>query len=284
MQQADWLLGQILQKVKFSFGPYLFFAIMGSFGIWVITQNALETHRILSWPEIECRILENSFSAEKDENGGNKYCLEIKYRYVYEGQKYESNILNRHSDEGPSFYTDDERPKELLNKYNSGSLAQCFVNPDDPSYALLERSKSDYFILPFLIIPLILGSIGLFWLLGIWIFYWDEVTLSGDITKVLSGVKSDGLIITLIGTAFLIFIAINTGFLAAFTLAFVGFVVYAFIRGLTNAVKKGTRIGKRKLLKYQKPEATSNNNDLIVSSESKVRRKKLIFSKKEKKS
>jgi hypothetical protein len=282
IKQIDWFLGQLIQKVKYSFGVPLFFFVIGSFFCYALITNGIKTYRIQSWPEVECEIIDSKLNAVKNENGEDEYRFEVKYKYVFGGHEYESNILDLHVDKGPVFYKDDEQPKKLLKKFKIGNITRCFVNPKEPSYALLERSKTDYIFVAFFPIPLILTLIGLGYLLFIWLFYWDEVTLSGDIVKMSTGAKSSGLVLTIIGTAFIVLIALTTGFWAAFSLAFIGFVIYAFANGLPEAIKKGARFGKRELLTYQTQEAIPKVDYSVENSAKINSHKKLIFSKKEK--
>lgn len=282
-KQIDWFLGQLIQKVKYSFGVPLFFFVIGSFFCWALITNGIETYRMHSWPEVECNIIDSKLTAGKEEDGDDEYCFEVRYKYTFEGQEYESNILDRHGyDDGRNIYMDDDHPKKLLKKYKIGNISHCFVNPKKPSDALLERSKMDYIFVAFLPIPLILTLIGLVYLLGIWCFYWDEVTLSGDILKMSTGAKSSGLVLTIIGTAFIVLIALSAGFWAAFSLAFLGFVIYVFPKALYGAAKKGVSSGKRELLKYQTSEAIQDNDSNFENSTKTKSRKRLVFSNNEK--
>jgi hypothetical protein len=264
IKQIDWFLGQLIQKVKFSFGVPLFFFVLGSFMGWSLINNGIETYRIQSWPEVECEIIDSNLSAGKDEHGEDEYCFEVRYKYTFEGQEYESNMLDRHGyDDGRNIYMDDELPRKLLKKYETGNISHCFVNPKKPGYALLERSKLDYAFVAFLPIALILALIGSLWLLAIWLIHWDEVTLSGDIVKTFRGAKSSGLVLTILGTAFIVFIALSAGFWPAFGIASLGFVVYIILTILRREAKKGVRLSRFALLKYQK-ENESNSNKVSV--------------------
>jgi hypothetical protein len=277
-KQIDWFLGQLIQKVKHSFGVPLFFFVIGSFFCWGLITNGIETYRIHSWPEVECRIVTSKLTTQKDEDGEEEYCFEVIYKYTFGGQEYESNTLDRHGDDDKSIYADDEHPRKLLRKYSTGKTVRCFVNPEEPGNAVLERSKVDYVFLAFLPIALIFTLIGLVYLMGIWVFYWDEVTLSGDILKTSTGAKSSGLILTIIGTAFIILIGLSVGFWAAFTLAFLGYIACVVPKALYHSTKKGVRLGKRELIKYQTPEMTEDNDSNFEKSTKIKKRKRLVFS------
>ena len=269
-KQIDWFLGQLVQKIKHSFGIPLFFAVIGSFGCYAIIRIGLETYRINSWPGIECKIIESKLTPHRvKKTGEDDYLFEVRYSYAFEGAGYESNLLNRHGD---NYLYDYGRATQLLSKYPPGNTVECFANPEKPGYAVLERGRNDYIVLAFLPIPLILSLIGICYLLGIWLFYWDEVTLSGD---TLGGTVA-------LATVFLVIIAVHSGFWTAFSIAFLGYIALVVPKALFENVKKETGQGKQELLKYQMPDTPQNVGEVPVIADKTETGRRIVFSNTEK--
>lgn len=104
-----------------------------------------------SWEARPCIILESSVR----ENPKKPYfTFEVKYQYEYNDETYISKSF-RDDHRGSDYYSNVDK---LVQKYPVGSETICFVNPNDPQMALLERTS--LFNLFFLLIPLSMIFIG----------------------------------------------------------------------------------------------------------------------------
>src|SRR5262249_49688046 len=91
-----------------------------------------------------------------------QYVFLVKYQYALKGREYVSDKFTVEY-QGDSDYTKAQR---LLQKYPAGSRVTCYVNPKNPSEAVLERSNlwmafGLLFPLPFIAIGA--GGIYLLW-------------------------------------------------------------------------------------------------------------------------
>jgi hypothetical protein len=64
------------------------------------------------------------------------YKAEVHYRYTYQGTPYTGTRIERV--EGPSNKMD--KPKSRVAAYPVGSVVTCYVNPQDPGFAILRHS------------------------------------------------------------------------------------------------------------------------------------------------
>ncbi|MHC4773366.1 MAG: DUF3592 domain-containing protein [Planctomycetota bacterium] len=106
-----------------------------------------------SWIPVPCEILESDLENDTDSDGP-KFWVEIQYKYKYENtnnisKKYGLNYL-------PSSYK--RSHKKIFDNYPKGAKSICYVNPKEPSEAVLNRSISmGLFSIIILAIFLILG-------------------------------------------------------------------------------------------------------------------------------
>lgn len=84
------------------------------------------------WRETPCTILSSEARPEK-----SSFRLDVKYAYSFDGGSFESSRFN-YSGDSRKFSKISERAP-LLEKYGKGKSGICFVNPANPSEAILER-------------------------------------------------------------------------------------------------------------------------------------------------
>jgi hypothetical protein len=96
---------------------------------WVKVQEAK------SWPEVSCTILSSQVRTH-DSDDGTTYSVDILYAYEWNGRTYKSN---RYQFLGGS--SSGYRAKaDTVSDYPEGSSRICFVNPQDPTQAVLNRN------------------------------------------------------------------------------------------------------------------------------------------------
>lgn len=130
------------------FGWFLICGIAVAAGGTVGIFRAARTHL---WSEAQCVIEEGSVGATAAKQTDEKpYAFVVRYRYSYDGEERQSDVYCR-TYEGSFDYAEAQR---LVIAYEPDSEAVCYVNPKDPSEAVL---KGDSFLLPmfglFLSIP-----------------------------------------------------------------------------------------------------------------------------------
>lgn len=138
----------------------LLFMAAGGAMFWFLTlRPILRIVEAQGWPEVPCTIVE-SHVAESSGDDGSTYKVAVTFTYNYEGRDYTSDRYDF-----TSFYSSGYDGKaEVVARYPAGSRTIAYVNPSDPSEAVLVRSFSlRYF----------LGLFGLlFFLPGLFLLVW----------------------------------------------------------------------------------------------------------------
>jgi hypothetical protein len=114
-----------------------------------------------SWPATPCSVLSAKVTSVKDtHDSGLTYGVAVRYQYAFGGQLY---ISNRY---GFVNITDGDlaEKQRLVKQLKSSSPQTCFVNPADPTVAVMDRSLggvvgAGFFTLLFAL----LGSAGLYY-------------------------------------------------------------------------------------------------------------------------
>lgn len=129
------------------------FAGIGVVMIGLLLSSLWTWTSMQSWVEVPA-VIRDTDLVENHSDDGTTYRVEATYAYEYEGQTYSGDRVSIHSgsDNIGSFHQDAYR--ELLGHCNSGKPFRCYVNPRNPSEAVLYRE-------------LRLGMIGLYTLVGL---------------------------------------------------------------------------------------------------------------------
>ncbi len=96
-----------------------------------------------SWQTIPCSILEVGVVGETSHQGGRSFRPQVLYQYEFAGQLHKSSKLDFSADMNFSY----ARTRRLLRGYRPGQTATCFVNPAQPTQAVLvRRFRTDPFL------------------------------------------------------------------------------------------------------------------------------------------
>lgn len=109
------------------------------------------------WKRTECTILSSRVQTH-DGDDGDTYSVDILYAYEVNGRAYRSSQYSFMTGSSSGY----SGKKEIVRRYPAGSQAVCYVNPDDPSEAVLNKSLGGmawFAILP--LIFMIVGGVGI---------------------------------------------------------------------------------------------------------------------------
>lgn len=106
-----------------------------------------------SWTETPCQIISSSVDSTRDEE--HPYQFAVAYKYQWEGAPHRSSEFKR----GGARFGDYQKAAKLMNRYPAGSKGVCYVDPENPADAVLERSQP--WIVLAVFFPLIFVVIGL---------------------------------------------------------------------------------------------------------------------------
>lgn len=111
------------------------------------------------WRETPCEITQSRIDTNSSSDGST-YKVHIEFVYEWDGRQYGSDAYNFNtwSSSGRS------GKQKVVNKYPIGTQTICFVNPDDPTRAVLSRDFSIFYVF-----GIILG--GIFMGVGLVVLY-----------------------------------------------------------------------------------------------------------------
>lgn len=141
---------------------FLFFIFVGGLMSWLIISDAIEERSASSWDEVDCTIAESAPKIPPD-GSHDQYDLEIRYEYTVAGKPYTSTEVRRRS----SATRDYESIQRALLAWPAGARSSCFVDPDDPTRAVLDPVTSDtpLWVIGF---PLLFVALGIFGIVHFW--------------------------------------------------------------------------------------------------------------------
>lgn len=114
----------------------LFLALAGAVFTWVLWkswQRAEETRR---WTPVPAVIMASSIhSSRPTPNANLEYRVNLRYRYTWEGHEMIGDHLKRL--DSPTVH--EARALEKVTEYPVGRKVTCYVNPADPTQAILRH-------------------------------------------------------------------------------------------------------------------------------------------------
>jgi len=149
------VVGKLVGTVFF----LLFFGMGCLFVFFIMREVALDaaTYR---WQRTPAVVIESEIVDSGDDE--NPYRLAVNYRYSYNGVEYIGDRVAR-SHQGEDDYSDVQR--EALS-YAEGAEVDCYVNPERPGEAVLERRPPWFAFM--ILLPLIFVAIGAIGMYAVW--------------------------------------------------------------------------------------------------------------------
>lgn len=121
----------------------VFVFVFGAFALastFLLYSSRVATPRRIaeagSWIPTECRVLDIGFVKPERTTEPEKSHLSILYDYEFDGTTYSSNQIDLVPGRSGA---DADWEQELFRRLKKGSVTTCFVNPDDPADAVLDR-------------------------------------------------------------------------------------------------------------------------------------------------
>jgi hypothetical protein len=112
----------------------LLLAGLGVFVCGLMSRDAHDCYQTQQWPAVQCEI---TASAVREIGGERPYRFEPRYRYEWQAQKFAGGAY-RTKDGGSDDIAEAER---LTRIYPVGAKRTCYVNPEQPTEAVLEREE-----------------------------------------------------------------------------------------------------------------------------------------------
>lgn len=130
-------------------------AVAGVITAWFMMVKPIALYVDSSgWAELPC-VIESSTVRSHSSDDGTTYSVDILYRYEIDGRVYRSN---RHDFFRVGSSSGREGKSDIVRGYPRGSKQRCFVDPDDPYSAVLDRGLSLWVLL--MLVPIVLLALG----------------------------------------------------------------------------------------------------------------------------
>lgn len=141
-------LGRVACAIFFSV-----FFLIGSVVTYLVTVRPMMG--ILTarhWQETTCRILSSNVQSHRSKT--TTYSVDVLYSFEFNGREYRSNRYGFTTGSSSGY----KGKAEIVARYPAGTTAVCYVNPNDPTEAVLERGfTADLWIG---LIPLVFVLVG----------------------------------------------------------------------------------------------------------------------------
>ena len=134
------------------FGGFLLLGTGTFCGFFV--QPATRVFAAQSWPEVSCRVLSSNVQTDSSGSDEPTYRADILYAYTIGDREFRSN---RHSFLGGGS-SGREGKAAIVRQFPPEKTTVCFVNPDDPTEAVLDRGLQTE--MWFGLIPLVFVAVG----------------------------------------------------------------------------------------------------------------------------
>jgi hypothetical protein len=131
----------------------LFFFVGAGFFVPFFVWPALQVVDARSWNSVPCEILESGVRVHSGDDGAT-YSIDVLFRYELEGREYLSNRYHFLSGSTGGY----ESKAQVVEKIPPGTHTVCYVDPETPHEAVLQRGFSGEFF--FAVIPFIFILVG----------------------------------------------------------------------------------------------------------------------------
>jgi hypothetical protein len=114
-----------------------------------------------SWEQAPCEIVSSRVQRHSDSDG-DTYSIDIVYRYPWRGRTYTSNRYHFVTGSSSGY----EGKAEVVRQFPQGARALCYVNPKNPSEAVIDRDfSSSIWVGLFPLLFVLFGAGGLYFTL-----------------------------------------------------------------------------------------------------------------------
>jgi hypothetical protein len=118
----------------FGIGLFLFF--LGAGFCWLMAKSFAKASDTRKWVETPCLIIQSEMTKRADLNIAAEYRWEVAFKYQYEGGDYVSEL---YKPRGQKWQKSIEKVKKQIAEYPQDARSVCYVNPEDPSMAILDH-------------------------------------------------------------------------------------------------------------------------------------------------
>ena len=131
----------------------VFFAL-GAFFLTMMLREAWDSIQSSNWTQLSCKVISSNLRRNESDDG-TSYSVDVLYEYEFGGRTIRSNKYKGLALSSGGYTSN----KAIVDSYIPGDYTPCYVNPADPTYAVL-RPGADWNLL-FLLVPGMFVAVGL---------------------------------------------------------------------------------------------------------------------------
>ncbi len=139
---------------------FLLFLGMGLLFTWLIGHFLIQSFSAYQWKPASATIVSSSVGESKSSD--SPYFAEVKFRYEWLGESHVSDQLSLTR----QTYSSYDKAQSSVAALPPGLVRTCYVNPEDPGEAVLERA--DFWVGLFILLPLVFVVVGAGGIYGAW--------------------------------------------------------------------------------------------------------------------
>lgn len=130
------------------------FLLGGALGSWfLLVRPVARLVDARGWAEVECTVIASDVRSH-DSDDGTTYSVDILYEYSWQGRSHRSS-RHRFLGGSSSGYA---AKRELVERYPVGATRTCWVDPEDPRLAVLDRGFHPVYLLGLIPLAAALGG------------------------------------------------------------------------------------------------------------------------------
>ncbi len=113
-------------------------ALVGGVFVYLLWSSFAQAKATREWKETACLVIRSQVDERSSEHISREYSWSVEYLYDFDGESYSSKF---HTPRRAKWKSSKDHVKALMVKYPEGGKAVCFVNPSEPSQAILEHDS-----------------------------------------------------------------------------------------------------------------------------------------------
>ncbi|HKV12026.1 MAG TPA: DUF3592 domain-containing protein [Thermoanaerobaculia bacterium] len=134
----------------------LVFALIGGVALWFMFIRPMSRFLAArSWQETPA-VIEASQVLESSDSDGTTYKVDVHFTYTFEGREYQSNRYNFLD----AYSSGRSGKEEIVAYYSPGLRTVCWVNPENPSEAVLKKDFSASYLIGLIPLVFVLAGVG----------------------------------------------------------------------------------------------------------------------------
>lgn len=119
-------------------GIGLAIALVGAVFVYLLWGSFMKAKATREWTETSCLIIQSKVKERSEEHISKEYQWGVEYNYDFEGKPYSSKLYTLR---GSKWTSRRDEVKALMEEFPKDGKAICFVNPADPSRAILKHDS-----------------------------------------------------------------------------------------------------------------------------------------------